>query len=146
MSLVAMLEDGRRDFLDAARDVSVEQASARPSREAWSVLECMEHVVAVEERYLGWISNGTAIAPQRNTEKESRLFTIIRSRLTKVRAPEVFRPQGRFDPQARLGGKLAPRGRAEGRRLRPSSLGRPSDEGAESSPAGDLVRPRPRPA
>jgi uncharacterized protein YjbI with pentapeptide repeats len=113
MSLVAMLEDGRRDFLDAARDVSEEQASARPSRESWSVLECIEHVVAVEDRYLGWISGGTAIARQRDTEKESRLFTIIRSRLTKVLAPEVFCPQGRFDSlSAALGAFTAVRDRS----------------------------------
>jgi uncharacterized protein YjbI with pentapeptide repeats len=96
MSLIATLDDGRRDFLDATRNISEEQASAKPAPECWSALECIEHVVTVEDRYLGWISSGTAVAPQRNDEKEIRLFTTIRSRLTKVEAPEAVRPRGRF--------------------------------------------------
>jgi hypothetical protein len=94
MDLTAILEAGRRDSLDATRNISPEQASAKPARECWSVLECIEQVV--EGRYLGWISNGAAIAPQRNPEKELRLFTIVRSRLTKVESPEAVRPRGRF--------------------------------------------------
>ena len=96
MSLIANLESGRRDFLDATRDISLEQAAAKPSPGCWSVLECVEHVVTVEDRYLGWISNGTEIAPHRNAEKETRLFTTIRNRLTKVEAPEPVRPWGRY--------------------------------------------------
>lgn len=97
MRLVGILEAGRRDFLDATRGISLQQASALPDRGGWSILECIEHVVTVEDRYLGWISNGEPISPQRNPEKELRLFTIVRSRLTKVEAPEVVRPCGRFD-------------------------------------------------
>lgn len=96
MSLIAILESGREDFLDATRDISPEEARAKSDAQCWSVLECIEHVITVEERYLNWICNGTAIAPQRNAEKEIRLFTIIRSRLTKVESPEPIRPRGRF--------------------------------------------------
>ena len=104
MSLIAMLEAGRRDFLEATSAISPEQASAKPAPGRWSVLECFEHVIAVEERYLDWISAATAVAPQRSIDKELRLFTTIRSRLTKVEAPEVVRPKGRFDS---LGAALA---------------------------------------
>ena len=100
MGLVAILEAGRRDFLDATRDISPERASAKPCPESWSVLECIEHVATVEDRYLGWISSGSAVAPRRNAEKEMRLFTIIRSRLTKIEASEVVRPRGRFETLA----------------------------------------------
>ena len=96
MGLVSILEAGRRDFLGATREISPEQAPAKLTPGSWSVLECIEHVVTVEDRYLGWISSGTAVAPRRDAEKEIRLFTIIRSRLTKVEAPEVVRPLGRF--------------------------------------------------
>jgi hypothetical protein len=97
MNLVSILEAGRRDFLDATADISSKQASARPAPGCWTVLECIEHVVIVEDRYLGWISNGTSITPQRNPDKELRLFTTIRSRLTKVEASEVVWPVGRFN-------------------------------------------------
>jgi hypothetical protein len=100
MSLISILEAGRRDFLDATRNISPRQASAKPAPERWSVLECIEHVIAVEDRCLGWISSGTTVAPQRSPDKELRLFTMIRSRLTKVEAPEAFRPRDRFDTLA----------------------------------------------
>jgi len=96
VTLVAILEAGRRDFLDATRDISQEQSSSPPVLGIWSVLECIEHVVAVEGRYLDWISRGIPVTPHRDAEKELRLFTIIGSRLTKVEAPEAVRPRGRF--------------------------------------------------
>jgi hypothetical protein len=100
MSLIAILERGRRDFLDATDKISPEQACFKPTPKCWSVLECIEHVVAVEGRYLSWISGGMEVAPKRDFEKEMRLFTTIRSRLTKVEAPDAVRPRGRFDTLA----------------------------------------------
>ncbi len=96
MNLVSVLESGRRDFLDATADISPEQASARPAPGCWSVLECIEHIVIVEDSYLGWLAEGTAIAPPRNPDRELRLFTTIRSRLTKVETADVLWPVGRF--------------------------------------------------
>ena len=96
MGLISILEAGRGDFLDATRGITPQQASVKPIPLGWSVLDCIEHVVAVEDRYLGWISTGTAIAPPRNAEKELRLFSIARSRLTRIEAPEAVRPHGRF--------------------------------------------------
>jgi uncharacterized damage-inducible protein DinB len=100
MGLISILEAGRRDFLEATRNISPEQASGKPTPKSWSVLECIEHVVVVEDRFLSWISSGTAIAPQRDTDKEIRLFTTIRNRMTKVEAPEVVHPRGRFETLA----------------------------------------------
>jgi len=101
MRLIEILEAGRKDFLDATRDIPPEHSSAKPSPESWSVLECIEHVVTVESRCLDWISVGAAGASERgsepNPEKETRIFTTVRSRLTKVKAPEVVSPRGRFD-------------------------------------------------
>ena len=96
MSLTSILEAGRRDFLEAVREIPVEQISAKPSSGVWSVLECIEHVVTVENRYLEWLEQGNEIAPQRDSDKELRLLSIMRSRLNKVETPELMRPQGRF--------------------------------------------------
>ncbi len=52
MSLTSILEAGRRDFLEAVREIPAEQISAKPRSGGWSVLECIEHVVTVENRYL----------------------------------------------------------------------------------------------
>jgi len=96
MSLISILESGRRDLLEATRDISTELVSVKPTPQSWSVLECIEHVVVVEYRFLGWIANGTPVTPQPDTDKEIRLFTTVRSRATKVEAPAVVHPQGRF--------------------------------------------------
>lgn len=92
MNLVSILQAGRRDFLEATSDIAV---GVRP-RNGWSVLECIEHVVTVEDRYLEWLSTAKEIEPFRDAEKELRLFAAARSRLTKVETPEPFRPSGRF--------------------------------------------------
>jgi len=92
MNLVSILKAGRRDFLDAARGVS----AARPSGGGWSAVECVEHVVRVEERYFSWLARNDAAAPPKDAERELRLFSIARSRLTKIETPEVLRPSGRF--------------------------------------------------
>jgi len=104
MSFVSILEAGRRDFLDATSDISPERASTRPAPGRWTVLECIEHVVIAEDRYLSWIANGSTVSPQRNQDKELRLFTTIRSRFTKVETPDVLYPSGRFKS---LGAALA---------------------------------------
>ena len=100
MGLISILEAGRRDLLEATRGISPEQASGKPTPKSWSVLECIEHVVVVEDRFFSWISNGTSVTPQRNDENEIRLFTMIRNRFSKIEAPEVVHPQGRFETLA----------------------------------------------
>ena len=87
---------GQAGFSRGYSRKSPEQASAKNVPDGWSVLECVEHVAFVEERYLSWILKGRVIEPQRDAEKEMRLFSTIRSRLTKVDATEVLRPRGRF--------------------------------------------------
>src|ERR1041385_2629310 len=100
MSLASLLEAGRRDFLEATHDLTPANASAKPSPERWSVLECIEHVAVVEGRFLGWIAAGSVAAPPRDEEKEMRLYNSLRNRESKFEAPEAVRPQGRFETLA----------------------------------------------
>ena len=96
MSLISVLEAGRADFLDATSAVTPAHAGNRPAADRWSVLECIEHVIAVESRYLNWIETGPAIPPRRDPDKELRLFTTVRNRLTKVLTRDVFHPHNRL--------------------------------------------------
>lgn len=91
-----MLEEGRDEFRAVVREVPEELAEAKPERKAWSVLECIEHVAAVEARYLGWLAGGEPVRARPDRERELRLFLAMRSRLTKVEAPEAVVPRGRF--------------------------------------------------
>lgn len=97
MNFAGILASGRRDFLEAIRDISPEQASHKPSPRRWSVLDCVEHMAAVEERYLDWLSQGSADPPPRDSDRELRLFSIVRSRLIHIEAVDVVRPCGRFE-------------------------------------------------
>jgi DinB superfamily len=51
--IVQCLEDSRADFRAVAEGVSEVQATVRPAPEKWSVLECVEHIVVAEGRFLG---------------------------------------------------------------------------------------------
>ena len=96
MYLASFLESGRRDFLDAVRGATPRSALERPRRGGWSVVECAEHVIAVENRYLGWIEEGTEIFTGRDPDRELRLFNMVRDRSTRLEAPDPVRPSGRF--------------------------------------------------
>jgi uncharacterized protein YjbI with pentapeptide repeats len=96
MGLVEILESGRQDFLEAVSQITSDQASTQPSPSAWSVLNCIEHVIAVESRFLSWIARGANVTPHRDSDREIKLFTLIRNRETKVEAPEAVRPSGRI--------------------------------------------------
>lgn len=96
MRLASLLEAGRLDFLDALSDITEERAAAKPDETQWSVLECIEHVIVVEDRHLRWIDMGRAIEPRRDDDRELRLFTIMRNQFEKREAPSALRPKGRF--------------------------------------------------
>ena len=96
MTFVDMLEEGRQDFLEATSQISDQQASVKPTPNSWTVLECVEHVAAVEDRFRGMIVSGTETVPKKDFENEMRLFSMLRSRLEKREAPEPVRPRGLY--------------------------------------------------
>ena len=102
MRLVAILEAGRRDFLESAAGIAVPQANRRSSLGAWTPLEIIEHVIITEERYLSWLADGDGDAPARDVDSEMRLFLMIRNRDQRRQAADALWPQGRFKtlPQA----------------------------------------------
>jgi hypothetical protein len=61
------------------------------------VLECVEHIVIAEGRFLGWVQNPTAEpAPPMDKEKEAKLLLGVSGRSLRVNAPEPVHPTGRF--------------------------------------------------
>lgn len=93
LPIVRHLTEGRDEFLDV-----VGSAREYPNASAggWSVLECVEHVVLSETGSLRRLEQGRQIPTFRDPEKETGLFSMVRSRLEKVDAPAPMRPQGRF--------------------------------------------------
>src|SRR5262247_614103 len=96
MNLVEVLDAGRQDFLESVSGLADAAAVSKPSPDRWSVLECIEHVVKVEERFLGWLENAAPIAPSPNPQNEARLFGIVTDRTNKAAAVEAVVPSGRF--------------------------------------------------
>src|SRR5512143_1865256 len=95
--IVKCLEDSRADFCAAAEGVSEARAKVRPAPDQWSVLDCVEHIVIAEGRFLGWLQNPAGDeAPPMDKQKEAKLLLGVASRVQRVQAPEPVHPTGRF--------------------------------------------------
>jgi len=95
--IVDNLERSRQEFLAAVEGLSESQAKTRPDPERWSVLDCVEHVACVEERFLGWLEAAEKLdAPRIDKEKEAGLMVRIPDRSTRAKSPEAVLPTGRF--------------------------------------------------
>jgi uncharacterized damage-inducible protein DinB len=95
--IVDNLERSRQEFLAAVAGLSDSQAKTRPDAERWSVLDCVEHVAFVEERFLGWLNGAERLdAPRVDKENEAGLAARVPDRSTRVKAPDAVLPNGRF--------------------------------------------------
>jgi len=96
-SALSVLEQGRQDVLAAAHNLSDQQAASKPAPDRWSVLECLEHIIVVEDRFLGWITTGEPLTtPTADAAKESKLLAMLADRTEKRQAPEAVLPTGRY--------------------------------------------------
>ncbi|MEQ1949775.1 MAG: DinB family protein [Bryobacteraceae bacterium] len=101
MELIHALESSRDEFCSAASELTSHQQNTRPAPGRWSVLDCAEHLVIVEGRFLGWLENAAkAGAPAANPEKEVHLARIMSNRQRKVTAPDPACPTGRYSSVA----------------------------------------------
>jgi hypothetical protein len=95
--LIDMLEAGRRDVADSVGALSDADASRKPAPGRWSALECMEHIVFAESRYLNWLENAAVLeSPQRDPEREAWLTARVADREWDWQAPEVAIPTGKY--------------------------------------------------
>jgi hypothetical protein len=95
--IVQYLERSRGEFLAAVAGLTESQAKAHPNPERWSVLDCVEHVTLVEERFLGFLNAAEKRdSPCVDKDKEGRLIVGFVDRSTRLKAPEAVLPTGRF--------------------------------------------------
>ena len=95
--IVQDLERSRQELLDSITGLTEEQAKLRPAPDRWSVLDCVEHVAFVEDRFLGWLGNAKKLdEPRVNKENEAGLMGRVPDRSARVQAPEAVRPTGRY--------------------------------------------------
>jgi len=97
LEIVQHLERGRQEFLASVAGLSEWQVTIRPDPARWSVLDCVEHVTTVEERFLGWLENAKKLdEPRIDKQKEAGLLARVADRSTRAQSPEAALPVGRF--------------------------------------------------
>jgi hypothetical protein len=95
--IIDILEKSREDFHAAASGVPESLANTRPGENRWSVLECVEHVAAVEDVFLGRLASATpGEAPPEDRAREAALTARVVDRSTRREAPETTLPKSRF--------------------------------------------------
>ena len=113
---VRRLEESAREFEAAVSGLTDAHWRLKPSADRWSISECVEHVVIVEERVFGLVA-GLAQAPPGPTPaavSDDEILARTLDRSTRFAAPERIHPTGRWaDQQAAMAAFEAVRRRAQ---------------------------------
>jgi hypothetical protein len=96
-----LLRTTQQSLNDTVAGLSEAQQQFKVAPHAWSVLECIEHIVVVERALTRTLQTNLAVPAdlaRRATVKVSDVHVIksVRSRKTQVAAPPPFEPNGRF--------------------------------------------------
>jgi hypothetical protein len=98
---VSYLSQTRDNLLRATSGLSPAQMQFKPSPERWSVAECLEHIITVEDRVFDGISN--AIQQPADSSKRSsydgrddELVQIVTDRGSRREAPGAVLPSSRW--------------------------------------------------
>jgi hypothetical protein len=99
--ILRLIEESDAALVAAAAGVSDEGARRRPEAERWSVLECIEHVILVEDGVFDSISvHSTPGAPAVEPRREGQILRGMTNRERKFPAPEHAEPTGRYSSLA----------------------------------------------
>jgi hypothetical protein len=95
--IVEQLESGRAELIAVVVVLTEEQAKTRPAPDRWSVLECVEHVNVVEERFRGFVENSGVQDPaEADKAREAAIVGRVVDRSNKRNAPEAIHPVGKY--------------------------------------------------
>jgi uncharacterized damage-inducible protein DinB len=132
--LAILLQESHERFLASFAGCSEEDCRRQPGEGTWSVLDCVEHLVAAETLMLRRLQNDrkprTAEAPNR----EHIFLERMGSRAKKVQTPETGQPTGRFPTLAAA--------RSQFESVRAATI-RFAEENKEDLRASELIHPHP---
>jgi uncharacterized damage-inducible protein DinB len=95
--IVQHLERGREEFLASVAGLTEAEVKVRPDPARWSVLDCVEHVALVEERFLGRLESAQKLDTACvDKQKEAGLLVRVADRSARASAPDAVVPTGRF--------------------------------------------------
>lgn len=98
---IDLLESTKIALHEAVAGLLADQLTARPDPARWSVAECLEHIVLVEEGVFSRLQHTMEKPeePEKRTEiqvSDLYLTKALRDRKTGISSPEPFVPTGRF--------------------------------------------------
>jgi len=98
LQILRELQAGRDALGQALSEVDDKLAKRKPSHEAWSILECVEHMIQ-SERYLLTRLHAADLAekPFEKSRREQKIARLAADRTRRIEAPEQAHPKGRFD-------------------------------------------------
>lgn len=99
--LVQLLNESRKEFLEAVSSLNDEQWRWKPAPERWSVGECAEHIVLSEASLFARAQVALKSAPDSEWEKKTAgktelLLAVMAQRQGKATSPEEIRPTGKM--------------------------------------------------
>jgi hypothetical protein len=99
--VLRLIAESDAALVAAVAGVSDEGARKRPESHRWSVLECVEHVILVEDVVFASISaRSTPGAPPVEPRREEQILRGMTKREYKISAPEFAEPTGRYSSLA----------------------------------------------
>jgi hypothetical protein len=91
------LQAGREALGQALEGVDDDFARRKPPSGGWSILDCLEHMVASERYMLTRLQAATlADQPFEKTRREAKIAALAVDRTRRIVAPEPSHPRGRF--------------------------------------------------
>lgn len=97
IEMLRQLQAGRDALGEALAGVDDAMSVHKPSRESWSILDCVEHMVQ-SERYLLTRLHAAEHTDQpfEKSRREGKIAMLAADRSRRIEAPEQAHPRGRF--------------------------------------------------
>jgi hypothetical protein len=99
---LSALHASRKQLLDATSGLSRTQWRFKPSPDAWSIAEIVEHLALLEEQFPKILAEAmkTPAAPERKLKNaraaDEKILAMLPDRSRKAQAPEQFKPSGKY--------------------------------------------------
>ena len=96
--ILRRLRAGNDALRDSLNGLDESLAGRRPTPESWSVLECVEHMIASEVLLLSRLREATPRdESHEDRAREAKLEGLATNRLRRIEAPEPVLPQGNYE-------------------------------------------------
>ena len=98
LGMLRELQAGRDALGEAVAGVNEAMAARKPSQGAWSILDCVEHMVESERYLLSRLQAAEHVAqPFEKSRREGKIAMLAADRSRRIEAPEPAHPKGRFE-------------------------------------------------